>query len=312
MAGFYETIDNEFGSTVKIQFKQYADNNRKLSCMEVRKEFLLRCRRNGVFPDHIQNSFKCLFELMEDRSPYLRKMENCVAKFKKTILNLEIKQTFYKIKVYQSNCEHLRKTIKAMVPEPVSKSFLDIQHSFHQQQTDKNRKSITKKYQRLLTKFTEGIKSSLPTINNKALYNATTVAIPSKVEMLLSLGAKFALPYTSPSEIPFYHIIADVEGIIKSHTDTDVQERTRCAIANNIQNFIHQSCAPTNPQVKLYNQAEKQTRIFFKQHPEVLVLQSDKGNKTVIMDKEDYTMKMKILIGDEQTYEKVGRDPTSA
>ena len=307
-------IDNEFGGTVKTDLKQYAEHNRKLSCMEVRKEFLLKCRRNGIFPSHIQNSFKCLFDLMEERSPYLQKLESCVSRFKKTILNLEIKHTYYKLKVYKSRCEELRETIQAHLPSSVYRSFLDSQNGFYLRSVGKGRSSTNKKYQALLDKSTIGVKNSQPSVNSRALCNATTTTIPKETEMLLSLGPKFALPFGNPAEIPFYHVIADVEDVIKTHSDTEVQERTRCAIANTIQNFLHNSHEQTHwshPQAKLYKEAEKQTRMFFKQNPGILVLQADKGNKTVLMEKEEYITKMKMLVEDEHTYEKMAKDPTS-
>ena len=307
-------MDTEYGGTIKTDLKLYAEHNRKLSCMEVRKEFLLRCRRNGMFPTHIQNSFKCVFDLMEERSPYLRKLENCVSKFKKTILNLEIKHTYYKLKVYKMRCEELRETIQACIPSSVCRSFLDSQNSFYLRSVGKGRSSTNKKYQALLDKSTIGVKKSQPSVNSKALCNATTTTIPKETEMLLSLGPKFALPFGNPAEIPFYHVIADVEDVIKTHSDTEVQERTRCAIANTIQNFLHNSHERSHwshPQAKLYNEAEKQTRMFFKQNPGILVLQADKGNKTVLMEKEEYIRKMKMLVEDEHTYEKMAKDPTS-
>ena len=40
------------------------------------------------------------------------------------------------------------------------------------------------------------------------------------------------------------------------------------------------------------------------------MLKADKENKTVLMQREDYVTKMKALIDNENTYEKLNRDPT--
>ncbi|XP_062538225.1 uncharacterized protein LOC134206513 [Armigeres subalbatus] len=44
---------------------------------------------------------------------------------------------------------------------------------------------------------------------------------------------------------------------------------------------------------------------------DILVIPSDKGNKTVLMFAEDYKQKMLALVNDHQTYERIPRDPTS-
>ena len=194
---------------------------------------------------------------MEERSPYLRKLENCVSKFKKTILNLEIKHTYYKLKAYKLRCEELRKTIQARIPSSVYRSFLDSQNGFYLRNVGKGRSSTNKKYQTLLDKSTTGVKNSQPSVNSRALCNAKTSTIPKETEMLLSLGPKFALSFANPAEISFYHVIADVEDIIKTHSDTEVHEKARCA----------QRTHPSHPHAKLYKEAEKQTRMFIKQNP---------------------------------------------
>ena len=167
MERFYETIDREFGTTVRNQLKDFADCNRKRCNMEARKEFLLNCRRNGVFPAHIQNSFKCVYDLMEERSPYLKKLGKCIAKFKKTILNLEIQQTFYKIKVLHSTYESMKVTIQHQIPKSVWESFYDSQRRYYERSLKESRKNTNKKYQQILERTAKP--EQLPTVNIKAL-----------------------------------------------------------------------------------------------------------------------------------------------
>ncbi|XP_062538822.1 uncharacterized protein LOC134207120 [Armigeres subalbatus] len=52
------------------------------------------------------------------------------------------------------------------------------------------------------------------------------------------------------------------------------------------------------------------TKKYLRSHPEICVLAADKGNRTVIMMREEYD-KMRALVGDTTTYEKVRCDPTS-
>lgn len=314
MAGFYQSINEEFGPEVRTTMKEFADNNRKLSNMQVRKEFLIRCRQNGMFPSHIQNSFKCIFQLLEERSPYLQKLENCIATFKKRVLNLEIQHTYFRIKQLRSAEQQLRSKIQEAVPENRHAPFFASQRSFFERQTDSNRERTNNKFHRLLSSTLGNCLEQAPTLNEKALHNATEVVLPEKVAILLSLGPKFALPFTNVASIPFFHLLADVESIIKTNSDTDIQDRTRCRVANNIQNYIHrqQHTGTNHPNQRFLVEAEQEAKQFLKQHPELYVLRADKGNKTVIMQKEEYVMRMERLLADTNTYEKTRRDPTAS
>lgn len=313
MAGFFNSIDRDYVSTVKAHFKHYADINRKLCSMTTRKEFLTRCRRFGVFPAHIQNSFKFLFELLEDRSPFLNKLQRSVTRFQKTVLNIEIQHTYYKISQHNTQLQHLRTTIQQSVPEPVWKTFTEQQCNFHERNLVERRRTTERKHQQLMTRSIIDCGERTPTLNSKAVLNASQVPLPPQVELLLSLGPKFALAHKNVFEAPLYHLIADAEAVVRANKDSDLQERARCTIANNIQNYLNAS-KNNNPDLqpnKFYTEAELQTRSFFKQHPELLALKADKGNRTVVLSREVYNEKMKQLLNDDRTYEKVKRDPTS-
>ncbi|XP_062698654.1 uncharacterized protein LOC134284184 [Aedes albopictus] len=107
--------------------------------------------------------------------------------------------------------------------------------------------------------------------------------------------------------------MADVELVIKSNPDEATQDRTRCAVANAITNHIHRfnnQNTHFDPLVRFCSTAEDITRKFLKENPNVLVLKSDKGNKTVLMDAEEYKQKMKELLQDNQTYKPIDKDPT--
>lgn len=52
------------------------------------------------------------------------------------------------------------------------------------------------------------------------------------------------------------------------------------------------------------------TQRFLKEHEDVFVLTSDKGNNTVVMSKEDYFKKMDDLLEGNDTYTKIRKDPT--
>lgn len=158
------------------------------------------------------------------------------------------------------------------------------------------------------------ISSHLPQVNEKAIHNATTKSLPPETEIIYSLGPKFAMPITDINNVPFYHIISDVENIIKYNTNTKTREQTRCSIANIIQNYIHgfDNFSTNNDPLKIFcKRAASITKTFLSTNEDIIVLKADKGNKTVVMYKEDYKNKMQILLDDPKTYNTILRDPTS-
>ncbi|XP_062714289.1 uncharacterized protein LOC134291043 [Aedes albopictus] len=160
----------------------------------------------------------------------------------------------------------------------------------------------------------ESCRESAPTLNERAICNGTQVTIPPEAEVLLSLGPKFALPHTKSDPVFFYHMLADIECILKSENDASIQDRTRCAVANVVLNHLHRGenqNSHQDPLVKFCKSAEKVTRKFLKEHPDVAVVKSDKGNKTVLMPSQDYQSKMLELLRDRETYEPISRDPTT-
>jgi len=59
----------------------------------------------------------------------------------------------------------------------------------------------------------------------------------------------------------------------------------------------------------LFNLA-KTTKVFLADHPEVIVTRADKGNATVVLDRDTYLAKMSDLLSDRETYTIVKTDPT--
>ncbi|XP_062704649.1 uncharacterized protein LOC134286954 [Aedes albopictus] len=310
---FFRYIDENFGHNTTDAMKAYASYNRKLANLQNQKSFLIMCRRQGVFPAHIVNSFKCVHQLLVENGPYINKVDRTINRFKKAILNLEIKQTFFKIKQTTTGMQTLKSTIHSMTSERVAEEFVVTQRAAHDKWLSRNNRRTSRK----LTNIVQGTPrndNQLPSFNERAILNATQLEIPPATLHLLSLGPKFALPTTSLSQVPFYHFLADAERILLTNGDKKVQDKNRCRIVNAMQNFIHgfHSMVDTRDSTtKFCVTAVGATKMYLQSHPEICVLSADKGNRTVIMMREDYDRKMRALVSDTTTYENVKTDPTA-
>lgn len=80
----------------------------------------------------------------------------------------------------------------------------------------------------------------------------------------------------------------------------------RAQVTNIITNFYFNNRRETS----LTNQLYLETTKFLKNNENLLVLSSDKGNMTVIMEKEEYYTKCNTLVNDEEVYTRLNKDPT--
>ncbi|XP_062715754.1 uncharacterized protein LOC134291688 [Aedes albopictus] len=310
---FFRYIDENFGHNTVETMKSYATNNKKLAHLESRKSFLVQCRRQGVFPRHIINSFKCVHELLADNGPYINKIDRTIRRFKKAILNLEIKQTFHKIRETTKDMDGIMGNIRSLTSDSVAEEYSTTQRAAYNKWLRKKDGETARKVTKIVRELNDN-GTGEPSYNERAILNATGVDIPAETLHLLSLGPKFALPTTSPSQVPFYHFLADTERILLTNGDQNVQNRNRCKVVNATQNFIHgfHSMVELRDSTTTFcERATNTTKQFLRAHPEVCVLSADKGNRTVIMLREDYDRKMQALVNDTTTYEKLRADPTT-
>ena len=108
-----------------------------------------------------------------------------------------------------------------------------------------------------------------------------TMEVP--IKKFLALGPKFALPVTK-KDFSTVHLLADIESIV---SNINVENRNLIIAQNTniITNFIHKDHNRSNKFNLLYNK----TKRFIMDNPNLYILRADKGNVTVIMNKDHYT-----------------------
>ncbi|XP_062557507.1 uncharacterized protein LOC134222365 [Armigeres subalbatus] len=254
---------------------------------------------------------KCIHPLLEDNSPFIPKLQRIVERFKKALLNVEIKHTFYVISKLTHERDHVRVILESNVGDEILHEFLSTQQRSYDNRMHTQQRTIGAKLNRLIAQ-TSAYYDATPSLNEKAVTNATNLSVPIEMQTLLSLGPKFALPTNERCPNAFYHFIADIESILNQSPDKSVQDRNRCQVVTHIQNHLarNKSDSYQAPVQKFCEQAVKITRRFLAEHDNVIALESDKGKRMVIMYREQYDTKMLALLNDD-TYKVVPRDPTS-
>lgn len=143
------------------------------------------------------------------------------------------------------------------------------------------------------------------------IVNLTNVQIPDNIYLLLSFGAKFAISSNKPTKKQIFATISDAENILKDVEDVNEKNRFRGKVVNILLNNIHTPGSVDSVRTRFINKSFYESKRFFQQNTDIITLQSDKGNKTVIMYREEYTNKIQHLLNDGDTYIEVPTDPTN-
>ena len=181
---------------------------------------------------------------------------------------------------------------------------------------DKTKKRLVKKFSRLpnCVIFDNNIENMvIPNIpNTDSLCNLTDLNIPDNIKILLCYGPKFVLP-SIKNKNPLFEMISDIEYsldnlVINKDINQSIIQEHRFNLLNKISSFI-KSSKKESPKEKYLLNATKTLNLFLKNNPNILILNSDKSKKTVIMLKDDYNCKMNDLLMDQTVYEKLNKPP---
>ncbi|XP_076396721.1 uncharacterized protein LOC143265924 [Megachile rotundata] len=127
--------------------------------------------------------------------------------------------------------------------------------------------------------------------------NLTDLPLTPDTLSVLAKGHKFAI---TPKSIPTEEIISQVENAIHNLPTEQANEIRRLTT-----NTLKSAKAPTSNLTKSEQKALQDIR----KRKDILILPADKGNMTVIMDRNEYVKKVHDLL-DNTTYRTVNKDPT--
>ena len=137
-------------------------------------------------------------------------------------------------------------------------------------------------------------------LNRNWIKNLSSRSLTNAQESLLKKENKFAI---APSKIPVLDIIYGVElGLNQvNFADKCSIDSARCKVVE-----ILKRAKP--PKLNL-SKAEKRAMEELKQYDNIVILNADKGNNTVVMDKLEYDKKLLGLLSDSATYKVISKNP---
>lgn len=147
--------------------------------------------------------------------------------------------------------------------------------------------------------------------NPRAFINYTNHAIPENVAVILSMGPKFAVPvYNTDEDFETLKDTAFMLNEMYGHPLYKAEVRSNiCEYIYEYQN--NQKKYRTENKDYFYT-AIKDTKQFFKNHPNIIATQADKAKAAILLDKDVYINKVENLLRDTSTYQPLQTSSTRA
>lgn len=136
--------------------------------------------------------------------------------------------------------------------------------------------------------------------NKNAIKNLTDLEIPDDMLLLLSFGPKFIPPVLKFDKAQVLSDISKLKNNVQGQTYITNSALTKTLkLVENYKNM-----EPTWRQTQINNLVSL-TNAFIKEHPEIMIDTSDKGNVTVIINKKDYDNKIIAKLSNNDAYQAV-------
>lgn len=253
----------------------------------------LRCRKFKLIPKSLNVNLKSFAFIPKYKSNVLE------THFSSIILNEAIKDCFRTINLQKKILRFLWKDFnKSNISLEDKNQFKTYIFQYQEKLFLLHQKKHDNKFMKLSFDLLEKFK-----LNQKWFVNLTNISPPQEVCKILQLGPKFCLPTTN-KKIPVNEIISSVEHVLEKLPFTE-RNHIRTPLCNILYNISTKPDNFSNVD-RVILEYQKKTFQFKRDNPDILILKADKGEITVLMDKNEYQNKMFDLLSDQNTYISVG------
>lgn len=305
MKNFFQHIKYKYNIETTSYLKKYSRTIEKLAKLTERATFLQKCRQMGLTPKHIAHTTKHIHTLY-NLSSISTEVERIEHNLQTKLLNVEIKETHITMTTTKKEIEELETKISNTLNETELSSFKTQQWKKFKNIKSKNNRTLLSKIDNMKVDKMDELNFQF---NENWFVNYTNIKFSRESKWLLSLGKKFTLPIHKNNFFPV-PLIADIEQWVQTIKGDTEKEFARAKIANRISNYKRK--LNNTDKEKIILGIYEDTKNFISEHKkEIIITTADKGNKTVILYKDEYEKKMKKLLEDKSTYKTTRLDPTS-
>lgn len=286
-----------------ILIKKWIRNNHTLEKSKNQRRFLYQCKRRNIFPSNILNHTNINLNFHNPKSN--DKINHFLNYFRYKLLLLLISDINFYIKQLNKNIQKLEYDITNTTSNSIVNNLKQYNIPKFKQY---GKRLINKSLNNF--KFLERKQITLPNFyNEKFVTNLSTKFIPNNVLEILSLGGNFAVPIIDKKDFPLQDFITSIECNRIKISNQDLNY-LRSNLTFTIKKFLINQII-WDPNLKFLEHKIKETKLFIKNNDDLLITRSDKGNVTVIIERESYNEKINHLLNDNNIYETIN-NPTNS
>ncbi|XP_070066125.1 uncharacterized protein [Drosophila virilis] len=281
----------------------------KLTKLKSSLKFLLKCRKSNLIPNFIKNLTQHLTILTTDNKTHpdiTRTLTRHTHFYHTKILNLLIKHKHNLLQEQTKHMEKAKTNIEQLMTTDDAKAFFESERNIENKITTTLKKRQETKHDKLRDQRNLALADN--NTQREWFVNKTKIEFPPNVVALLAKGPKFALPI-SKRDFPLLKYIADGEELVQTIKEKETQESARTKFSLLVKE--HKTKNNQNSRDRAILDTVEQTRKLLKENINIKILSSDKGNKTVAMDEDEYKNKMTNILDDLCAYRTLRLDPTS-
>lgn len=270
------------------------------------RHFLLKCRKYDLMPRFILDKKSKYFQpLLQYDHPYKEDVRKLINTVQRKFLNMTIRINDWRIR-------DLEKIVKRHEEQLLDSGVREVSVNVVEQLQGEATFLKSSSKRNLISKFQtlqENQRREQIQFDFESVINLTDLVIPVEVRKLLSFGPKLSLQYEK-SDAPIIDFLASVENSIRSmKLNIDEKDKIRSDVTYATSRYLRK-----NNHIKyesnLLKELLNKTRRWWRDHQDVIVIPSDKGNNSVVIYKDNYMEKVDELLSDTGTYKMIARDPT--
>lgn len=291
-----DQISLQHGHQLRNKCIHFKNLSTRIAKSESRRIFLLRHRRLHIIPRFILDKSSVFDSLRCQTNTHNTSIDKAQTSFERTILNLEISICIQSLNNLIKEREHTKSLIQTQIDDHQFNDLSICIQNMYDKVRSKSKEKHMRKFQRNLNMKTNSESFS---INEDFCINMSGKEIPKEVTQLLGLGQSFATP-VARNETPFLELFANTNDIIDS-SESDQKSYVRTLITNDYVQYMRKQ-DKFNPDDSRIRRLVSITNKYLRENPDIYVVNSDKGQKTVIMTRQMYEAKMTEHLQDKNVY----------
>ena len=252
---FLNYIGNDFGTKAYYTNRNFINTNRELRICMARKQFLLNCRCQNIFPNNIVNATLNLRNLHFYSNRVKNHMNSIVNSLEHRLRNEEIRYIHNHLDYLNKNLEFQKTEWKKLLPVEVFQNIIEFQLNLQKINNNKKEWILNKKLANL--KNTQQIHNIIQlnkhkvNLNNEChdnkefkdpwIVNCTDAHIPDNVNDVLRLGNNFSSSFLTKKKDIVFEIIKDTESNMEKIKIEKDREELRHKLLNTTSNFLNSS-----------------------------------------------------------------------